>query len=79
MQRTAKNHAPYQSFPIERNHKIGTVARCAALWIPFITVIYITFSYAFCNTRDLLCIHNRISCVSTRESLVYTQEVLKIW
>ena len=32
MQRTAKNLAPYQSFPTERNHKIGTVAGCAAHW-----------------------------------------------
>ena len=30
MQRTAKNHAPYQSLPTKRNHKIGTVAGCAA-------------------------------------------------
>ena len=32
MQRTAKNHAPYQSFPTERNHKISTVAGCATHW-----------------------------------------------
>ena len=33
MQTTAKNLAPYQSFPTKRHHKIGTVAGCAAHWI----------------------------------------------
>ena len=36
MQRTAKNHVPYQSFPTERNHKFGTAAGCAAHWIVYI-------------------------------------------
>ena len=35
----------------------------------FIHLFHTPFSNAFCNTRDLLCIHKRISCVYTRDLL----------
>ena len=48
MQRTAKNHAPYQSFPAERHHRIGTVAGCAAHWILTYYYMIITWSSYSC-------------------------------